>query len=479
MSISRRSFLKGSAATAAISMVGGSALNILGAETATTALAKGPGNKWEGRVVVNFNKNATDGATANESVIKQMVNDAILLLSDQTTIGEAWKAIFPSTLTAQSKIAIKINILNNSNPAPHPFSVMAITEGLQQMDFNGTKFPATNITIYDMNNSSSMSSAGYTAARFPNIKLVKDSMGSGYTDGAIDSTITSASREQYATTLHNSDFLINVFSPRGHQPYAEKFSLGFKSHYGTYSAKYHVADQTSRFLRDINCTGPVFNKTVLSVCSGIFGLWEGTGPTGDAQDYSTYSKSMDTTSTNANPTTIIMSTDPVSCDMQAIKMMRINKALAYATTNLPKYLRASGGITGALTDTIYNIGIIEESAMDVRKIINGTAVTAVKNTHLQTNDSHTKISASQLRGQNITFIEYVVPSSYVNQKATVEILSLNGTKINEFQNSIQGVANHFSWDEKDKIGRQVSAGMYVVKLQSGSLSTLTQLSIVR
>jgi hypothetical protein len=90
MPISRRSFLKGSAATAAISMVGGSALDILEAQTAATALTKGPGNKWEGRVVVNYNKDATTGATANEAVIKQMVNDAILLLSDQTTIGAAW-----------------------------------------------------------------------------------------------------------------------------------------------------------------------------------------------------------------------------------------------------------------------------------------------------------------------------------------------------------------------------------------------------
>jgi anaerobic selenocysteine-containing dehydrogenase len=112
MSITRRSFLKGSAATAALSVVGGSAINVLGAETA--ALANGPGNKWPGRVVVNFNKSAVTGTTTvNEAVVKQMVDDSIKLLTDQATVGAAWKAVFPSTLSATSKIAIKINILNN------------------------------------------------------------------------------------------------------------------------------------------------------------------------------------------------------------------------------------------------------------------------------------------------------------------------------------------------------------------------------
>lgn len=115
MSLTRRSFIKGSAASAALAMVGGSAIDSLSAQTST--LANGPGNKWPGRVVINFNKNAASGVTVDETVAKQMVSDAICKLTNETSVAAAWKAIFPTTLTAASKIAIKINILNNGNPA--------------------------------------------------------------------------------------------------------------------------------------------------------------------------------------------------------------------------------------------------------------------------------------------------------------------------------------------------------------------------
>jgi hypothetical protein len=454
-------------------MVGASTFEALSAPNAT--LAKGPGNKWEGRVVVNFNKEAATGVTANETVIKKMVDASILLLTGETSVGVAWKSIFPSTLTASSKIAIKINILNNGNPCPHPFSVAAICEGLQQMNFGGNKFAATNITIYDRNNSNSFDSAGYTTTRLPNIKMSKDSKGSS-TDGAIDSSTNVA--EKYSVTLGAADFLINVFSPRGHGSAAESFTLGFKSHYGTYDAKYHDT-KTPPFLRDINCTGPVYNKTVLSVCSGIFGMNEGHGPTGGKDDYSTYSKSIDASSTNVNPTTIIMSTDPVSCEMQAIKMMRINGNKSYALNNLPKYLRASAGISGALSGTTYNIGIIDESKMDVRKIINGQSTVDVKHTNVKNQFSSPTVKAMHLIGQYSTHIEFSVPASYIKSKSTISIFSVDGRKIDSFSHPIGGVVNHCSWNERDQSNNPVQSGSYIIRVESGSLRINTQFVISR
>ncbi len=465
MSITRRSFLKGSAATAAVSMVGANALETLAAPSA--ALAKGPGNKWEGRVVINYNKEATSGVTVNEAVVKKMVNDAILLLTGETTVGAAWKSVFPSSLTSASKVAIKTNILNAGNPCPHAFTVAAICEGLQQMDFSGTKFSAANITVYDMNNSNSMDTAGYTAARLPNIARVKDSA-AVHGDGALNN-------RSYAKTLKNSDFLINVFSPRGHS-IGSTFSVGFKSHYGTYSnpGGMHGSDAPD-CLRDINCTGPVFNKTVLSMCSGIFGMLEGKGPTGSSGDYSTYSKKMDPSSTNTNPTTIIMSTDPVSCEMQTIKMMRMNNGNSYAVANLPTYLRASGGVTGALSQT-YNIGVIDETKMDIRTIINGSNVTPVKHIH-ESVQTGAEINARSIATQNICFINYTVPLSFVNQSAKIVILTLDGKVVREYRQTIQGAKNHFSWDQCDAANSKVTAGAYLVSFKSGSLTMSTRVTI--
>lgn len=88
--ISRRSFLKGTAATAAITLINGAAWKVSGN---TLALNPGPGNKWPGRVVINFNKNAVTmngiNATAVPDAIRAMVDESILRLTGLTTLGEA------------------------------------------------------------------------------------------------------------------------------------------------------------------------------------------------------------------------------------------------------------------------------------------------------------------------------------------------------------------------------------------------------
>jgi hypothetical protein len=465
----RRNFLKITAVGAAgIALSGGLAKTVLGKDSAV--LANGPGNKWPGRVVINFNKNAVTrngiNATPVDSVIEKMVDDTILLLTGASTVGAAWKAIFPSTLTAQSKIAIKINILNNGLSAPSPFSVMPITAGLRQMDFNGTKFPAANITIYDMNNGNSMDSAGYTAARFPNIKLVKDtSVNPG--DGAS----TGGTVQPYATTLRDAAFLINVFSPRGHGAEYGSVTLGFKSHYGTYPPAH-----TTPSLRDFNCTGPVFDKTVLSVCSGIFGQNIGNGPGGSPEDYTTYAKTMDPTATLA-PTTIILSTDPVSAEAEAIKMMRLNKGQAYDVASMPDYLKASAGIAGAL-DPTYNIGIIDESKMDIRRIVNGVASTIPKG-RSQSQAGRSRLTAFSLKSQNSTFIEFAFPQDAVGKEALIEIYDTKGALVRSMSQKVLGLVNHLSWDETNSIGARVTKGMYIIAAASGAHRLSSRVSIVR
>jgi hypothetical protein len=310
MKLSRRLFLKrsGAATAAAAAMSSGLAKTVFGVESAAPQMTPGPGNKWPGRVAIIFNKNAVSrsgaNATAVPAAVSKMVDDAILLLTGQTTVAAAWKFVFPASLSPASKIAIKTNILNAGLAAPNPYAVQAIVNGLLSMDLGGgSKIPSANITIYDMNNGNSFASAGYTAALFPGVNLVKESKGTGFTDGARS--------QQYAKSLNTANFLINVFSPRGHDPLIGGVTLNFKSHYGTYDPLYHDATAWAPYIRDINCIGPVFKKTVLSVCAGIFGMNIAHGPTGNPDDYTRYAATMDPTATLV-PTTVMMSTDPVS-----------------------------------------------------------------------------------------------------------------------------------------------------------------------
>jgi hypothetical protein len=130
---SRRDFLKVSAAGTA-GLVIGSAGNAMGKLFSGTAIKAdyGPLNQWPGRCALNYNSSATNASLdADETVIKKMVDDTIKLLTEKDTVGEAWKSLFPN-LTAQTKIAIKVNMFNPDYP-PHPFVVVGITEGLKQV----------------------------------------------------------------------------------------------------------------------------------------------------------------------------------------------------------------------------------------------------------------------------------------------------------------------------------------------------------
>jgi hypothetical protein len=469
--VGRRNFLK-TAALGAAGMSIGPAVHVA---TATTSGPTSPStlNKWPGRVVINFNKAAVTGtSTAVPAVIAKMVDDSIKKLTDETTVGAAWKAVFPSTLSATSKIAIKICTLNSGKPAPHWSSVKAITDALVQMDVGGAKFPAANITIYEM--AGSMSAAGYNATNLPGITIV--------TDSAVDGTDGALSNRKYAKTLKDAAFLINVFSPRGHSfpPAGSKFTLGFKSHYGTYENPMGMhgnpmGADIPKNAREINCIGPVYNKLVMSMCSGIFGMNEGNGPTGNADIFTTYAQTMDKTSTTQCPTTIMLSTDPVSIEMQSIKMLRINKGGKYTPADMPDYLKASGGMDASGLTPTYNIGTIDESKMDIR-IIN--AATAINIPAAKGFRQEAGLSAHPIHGSNV-FIEFRLPAESVDKLATLEIVDARGSIVKQFQQKVLGTNNHLSWDLKNSRGSSVSHGAYFVRLACGNTNLSAHFSTMQ
>ncbi|MBN1578763.1 MAG: DUF362 domain-containing protein [Chitinispirillaceae bacterium] len=471
MTISRRSFLKTSAATAAVSLTAGPVSRVSG--KAHADVQPGPGNTWPGRVVINYNKGAAAGTSVEPAVVKTMIDESIMLLTDQKTVGDAWKAVLPS-VSASSTIAIKVPLgCAAKEVAPHWSSVKAIVDGLRQMDFDGTPFPAGNITIYEMECSDRFVKYGYTSENIPDVKILRDSYGTGFTDGARGL--------QYATSL-SSTFLINVFRPGGHGMTWGGFTLGFKNHFGSYKPDH--GSGAHGYLRDINCTGVVYNKSMLSVCIGLFGAKEASGQPGSpAVSYYHYVKSTfdhsipppeGTVLPNILPNTIIMSTDPVAAEMQTVKMMRLNKDPAgpCGIEDMPTYLKASGGVEGALSDATYNIGVIDEKRMNLRRIVNGEIV-AIGNPRPDAaskrwrNDS--RITVSRLKAQGIAFVEYSLPQSFIGSQAAMEIRDLKSAIVHEAKQRVAGTVNHFSWDERSTGGRKVPAGLYVVRVIAGKI----------
>lgn len=470
----RRDFLKMTAAGAAgMALTSGVGVENIFAKPLSAA-GKSPLNKWPGRVVVNFNKSAVSSLNPVPAAIAQMVNESIVRLTDQADVGAAWKAVFPDTLSTASKIAVKVNTLNSDKPAPPWTSVRAMVDGLLLMDCGGTTFPAANITIYDMNNglpsANRLAEAGYKPENFPTgVQIVTDTA-ADHGDGALSS-------RKYATSLKNADFLINVFGARGHNqpPAGSRFSLGFKSHYGTYADPESIHGNVPLNIREMVCTGPVFNKLVLSVCAGIFGTDEGAGPEAPAVSFKKYAQQIDESSNTQCPTTIIMSTDPVSAEMQAIRILRMNKDGAFGVSDMPAYLQASAGIEKEGFTPTYDIGIIDETAMDIRRIINSAVRDPIFSAR---NSSCPMVSAFQIKGHN-TFIDFALPKDHFGKDAVLDIFDMKGARIRSFTQKVMGVRNSLSWDERDVRGRVVSKGIYVIRLSSGAARRSSQFSIVR
>lgn len=287
-----------------------------------------------------------------------MLDSCVTGLTNAETVNEGWKSLFPAPLNKSSIIAIKTNLINPGNNTPHYYLVLSIVNSLLSIPIDNKRtLPPENIIVYDANNRHAFSEAHYIKSQFPPIRFVKDTI-INYGDGA--------DGYAYASSLNKCTYLINVFGLSGHNQNYGGFFLGFKNHYGSYDPSFAAQKQQS--LVSMNCTGPVFNKTVLSVCCGLFGIDEGKGPFGGISDFSTYVKSIDPNSRGNNPNTLIISTDPVSCEVQAIKILRINKIRSSVIDSLPDYLQASAGIHRPGL-SVYNIGIIDEKLMDIRKAV--------------------------------------------------------------------------------------------------------------
>ena len=92
----RRNFLKIAAAGTAAIAINPGVGKVLGASAVPAA--RDPGNKWPGKVAINFNKAAVKSDAADETVVAKMVDQTIKLLTGKEDVGEAWKSVFPDTL---------------------------------------------------------------------------------------------------------------------------------------------------------------------------------------------------------------------------------------------------------------------------------------------------------------------------------------------------------------------------------------------
>jgi hypothetical protein len=111
-----------------------------------------------------------------------------------------------------------------------------------------------------------------------------------------------------------------------------------------------------------------------------------------------------------------MSTDPVTADFQAWKIIRRREGKPYSVNNLPLFLKSSAGIDCSI-NPIYNIGIVNEKQMDMREEVNGRQLRK---------SSSKSDSLIAFEAGAFAFIDFFADESLLGKTVPVSIYSKQG-----------------------------------------------------
>jgi hypothetical protein len=226
----------------------------------------------------------------------------------------------------------------------------------------------------------------------------------------------------------------------------------------------------------------------LCICDALFGSNEANGPGGitssdtlPPDDFSTYVKQIDNESSAKNPCTVIMSTDPVTAEMQAIKLIRMNKEKNYGPSDLPAFLQSAAGVDKSGFTPTYNVGIMDESDMTIYRIINDEIIdgpaTPLRSSFKQ-RPVGAALSVHSLNNGSALFVEYTLPERYIGKDATFSVFSVEGKLIQSITRPVTGIRSHFSWNRKDRRGKHLANGRYVARLICGGRQLTADLTLL-
>jgi hypothetical protein len=229
------------------------------------------------------------GDTLQPAVLTQMLDASITKLTGMADPLKAWQALFQP----KEKIAIKINTIAGSITGTHPLFLAAVLERLKSAGF-----PDEQIFIYDRD-SWEIGMAGFKVNKNgPGIILHG-------TDGDYAEGFKVMDRDvRLSNHLLNCDALINLPILKQHMYAGISFSM--KNHYGTFDSpmNFHSLDQVKIAIPQLNALAPIKDKTRLII--------------GDALDVVLG----DEWTEKVTGDSIFMSFDPVAHDLSGFNLWR-------------------------------------------------------------------------------------------------------------------------------------------------------------
>ena len=215
----------------------------------------------------------------NPTYVQRIVDAAILELTAQATVGEAWLSLFPD-LRSTSVIGIKVNCLNASRLVSHKEMAGAIAKGLAQMPLGSGTFSENNVIVWDRSNNELTGNGGYTLNTGTTgwRCFGTDQSGVGYSATTWDVTGVSQNPSRLLSEL--CDYLINLAVLKHHSE--SEVSLSLKNHYGSIHAPGSLhTNLCDPYIAALNRTIRQIlpGKQALAMVDCLYGCYSG-GPSG-------------------------------------------------------------------------------------------------------------------------------------------------------------------------------------------------------
>jgi len=277
----------------------------------------------------------------DQQVANQMVAEALLALTGQNSVAQAWTWLFQHhnadghDYRPGEKIAIKINFNNRHNYEENYNPTIQIIRALLRtlIDLKGVR--QEDVIVYD----TSRPFVDYQIERirrfYPNVILNPDHPNGPDSYGCLGSS-ASVLGAALGKTLEEATYLINMPLLRTHS--AAGITLSFKNHLGStcqprnfHGAFFNTTPETNSLVQ-LNRHPYIREKTILILADAIYGLRAG-GPSGDPDG---------SNGIKPYPNSIFVSQDPVAIDSVMADYLESLDARMTPSGNDPRtYLRVA------------------------------------------------------------------------------------------------------------------------------------------
>ena len=237
--------------------------------------------------------------------------------------------------------------------------------------------------------------------------------------------------------------MIDIPALKSHSDGNNQITVALKNHYGSCSPASLCGDIPGMLA--LNSDPNVKNKTGLVITDGLRATYNG-GPSTPPMTWSNY--------TEGTPNTLLITTDPVTNDYWARDIINAQRAASGMADKPCPWVETASGDP-------YNIGVSDPGSMNVIHINpEGTGV-----------ESGIPAGAAFLApGEPNPFRESTRLRFRLDRpgQASLRIYEVTGRLVRTLgEMTYPNGLSEVSWDGRDSHGRQVSAGVYLARLQSG------------